>query len=288
MPTCIRDSSLSQKVIRRQMSCSQHTTLEERLDILEAYSARMRRSGYRRSFRRRILVSGLFGYANGVTRSRYPAGQPLQRDGAKGKHLRLDKLCGSANWFKLPRNPPVNIEPVNLRPGIKSSQKARQDDKEDLGDTDDMMTALFVPKTRGGALMKQLKEKEDEMRRWITNKVRVVEQAGTKLANLLSATNKEKVPCSRIQFTTCEDDRMAGRCYSYNLTYASICTLCERNGEVSQYVGETSRTIMERTLEHVADAVSSLERASHKGQMSLKLILKYSWRRMGTLTNSSR
>ena len=56
---------------------------------------------------------------------------------------------------------------------------------------------------------------------------------------------------------------MVGRCYARNVTYKSTCLLCKNQGVNSTYIGETSRSLHERELEHKQDATGAKE-ISHR------------------------
>ena len=105
MPQVIKDCTLSQELIRRHLNCSEHVSIEERIQVTEEYSSRLRVSGYSLRQRRQALVAGLVGYHNRVQRSKQVGGPKLHRNGATGKaNRRLDKLNAKSNWHMKPRS----------------------------------------------------------------------------------------------------------------------------------------------------------------------------------------
>ena len=47
--------------------------------------------------------------------------------------------------------------------------------------------------------------------------MRLVEQAGSKLAHMLSTSNTYKHPCGREQCNICKDEKAAGDCFKKNI-----------------------------------------------------------------------
>ena len=102
---------------------------------------------------------------------------------------------------------------------------------------------------------------------------KVVEKAGQKLRKIVPNTNPWKgQPCERSNCQTCQHEEESKQdCRKRNLVYESICELCnptrdgmkkkKEKGEMledkrpatSIYVGESCRSIAERSLEHVQD-----------------------------------
>ena len=102
------------------------------------------------------------------------------------------------------------------------------------------------------------------MNPYMSSTVRIMEEAGTKLVHILTKADPFKGPCGRDKCMICPgNDKMAGKCYARNVTYTSTCKVCKARGVVSKYVGETSRSLLERELEHQADALGRKE-TSHR------------------------
>ena len=162
-------------------------------------------------------------------------------------------MTAKATWFKRPRveqdlpESPTKRRKTGHQPGKPAGPE---------GPSDTPDTVMFVPKTRGGVLVNLLKAKERELKPYMNSKVRIEEEAGTKLVHILTKADPFRGPCGRIKCTICpRNQKMAGKCYSRNVTYTSTCMICKARGVVSKYVGETSRSLLERDLEHHADAL---------------------------------
>ena len=261
LPITIRNATLTQEVLRRQLNCSRDVGTKERMEILELFTIKMTKSGYSKSQMRDALTSGLLGYANRVEREER-LGIPVHRDGASGKPLRrLDKLTAKSTWFKRPRVEQELPESPTKRRRTGTQQRGETGSEYPIKTPD---TVMFVPKTRGGTLASLLKTQEKELSPYINNSVRIMEEAGSKLVHVLTKADPFKGPCERAKCSICPgNDKMAGKCYTRNVTYTSSCMICKSRGVVSKYIGETSRSLLERELEHRADALGK-KSTSHR------------------------
>ena len=117
-------------------------------------------------------------------------------------------------------------------------------------------TVLFVPNSHDGLLLKRLQEKEPMLSRISGYKVRLVESSGTPLARLFSLDLSDGI-CHRINCVVCKSHNSKGssKCRKNNVVYESYCKSCKTAGKPhSTYIGETGRSLFERSLEHLADA----------------------------------
>ena len=145
---------------------------------------------------------------------------------------------------------------------------------------------MFVDQTVGGGLTKRLKEIEDRMTDITGFRVKISEMGGTQLSQLLPNTNPwAGSKCSRETCHTCnQGDERLQDCFRRNILYESTCTVCEKRereksgggqgqhekgnegvggqGKLAGsavYVGESSRSIFERSQEHIRDAKKKTE-----------------------------
>ena len=72
--------------------------------------------------------------------------------------------------------------------------------------------------------------------------------------------------CERLDCLPCKGStKDRGECRSKNTVYETVCQLCKRQVRDTKYVGETSRSLYERGLEHWKDCTSQREK-SHMHQ----------------------
>ena len=91
--------SLVQDVIRRMLNCSDHISLEYRMEVIDNFGQKMLNSGHSTEETRRNLISGLKGWKSKVARSK-AQGMPLHRTAKQSSgSRRMMKLVGKANWF---------------------------------------------------------------------------------------------------------------------------------------------------------------------------------------------
>ena len=133
-------------------------------------------------------------------------------------------------------------------------------------------SVMFIPSSRAGLLTKMMREREQELSKITRFKVRMQESGGIQLARLFSTDLAKGGHCKRDDCHPCEGSDKRSNCKQSSILYESRCKLCNPNlpssslGEQTErigiYYGETSRTLYERSKEHVNDA-DSFTQGSH-------------------------
>ena len=140
-------------------------------------------------------------------------------------------------------------------------------------------TVLFVEFSRGATLQARMRGVVDRLAPMVGFTMRVTERGGTPLGSLLSNKNvRARQECGRLECRVClQTGEKREDCVRRNILYESECVKCgseikdgdvimERSGtNASLYVGETSRSLFERTSEHW-QAADSLKEESHMVQ----------------------
>ena len=137
------------------------------------------------------------------------------------------------------------------------------------------ISVCFIDNTANGILVRRMQGVEDEVGSKVDYRVRMTEAAGTPMSLLLTNNNPWGTKdCQREDCQTCaQGDEKQIDCKKRNVLYESFCTLCNpgelKRGKKDEiaflkegrgiYVGESSRSMYERTGEHVADRVSRKE-----------------------------
>ena len=118
-------------------------------------------------------------------------------------------------------------------------------------------TVLFVPVTKRGGLLKELKRREEEINKYSKDRIKILEDGGIQLKNILA--KKDPFPIKKCEKKVCivcdseEKETLQFPCNSNNLGYRLECHTCIKNGKVSIYEGETSRSARIRGGEHTKD-----------------------------------
>ena len=139
-------------------------------------------------------------------------------------------------------------------------------------------TVVFVPSTKGSLLIKSLREDEDKMEELTGFRVKYQEAGGSVLSNAFNKNLGAGKECGRKECPVCNQAEAGADCKTRNVVYESKCKLCnplpatqkDMNTEKEEfqdepagrqpppregiYIGESSRSIHERALEHVRDA----------------------------------
>ena len=128
------------------------------------------------------------------------------------------------------------------------------------------ISVLFVEQTPGGALAKRIQEAETDIGRKTGYRIRIVENAGSQLKRIFSSTNPwGNGFCQCPDCVVCnQGDEEIQDCKCRNFLYENRCTLCQvgKEGDTFQkdgkgiYVGESSRSLYERSTEHENDRKS--------------------------------
>ena len=173
------------------------------------------------------------------------------------------KLLGKSNWFKERKKSEEYITD-SRKTGKKRVKKKVPDTK-----MVEQKTVLFVEQTRKGELAANLRNLLSRLAPTLKFGVKVVERTGTALKSRFSQGSLwEGIRCGRgeKECVTCyQDCETLPPCTRVSVMYENICAVCnpEARGKKevkkiqedppSVYVGETSRSLQERSQEHHAD-----------------------------------
>ena len=113
---------------------------------------------------------------------------------------------------------------------------------------------LFVQQTVGGELARRLKAAEEDLSILLKDKVKIVEQTGRTIKSVLvKADPSSAASCGRDKCVICLDEKQHGTCKVRSVTYQTSCQTCTGQGRKAVYIGESSRSVYERSLEHLED-----------------------------------
>jgi hypothetical protein len=132
-----------------------------------------------------------------------------------------------------------------------------------------------VDQTKGGILAKKIKEQEDRLETLTGFRVKIVEQGGKQLSQVFPTNPWAGQICGREEcWTWKQGDEIPIICFSRNILYESHCSICTEERGVEKktdkmadlmgkklkgrgiYVGESSRSLFERSQEHLTDGTN--------------------------------
>ena len=172
---------------------------------------------------------------------------------------------GKSSWFRKRRNRAKEDKYGGQQKGRGAKDKREEGEKNT---TPTPTSVLFVEQTPGGELASRLRELFVRLVPTVGFYVKVVERTGRKLQDMFPLTNLwGGQPCGREgDCVTCyQGAESIPDCTAQSIHYENICSSCvpgarskkqitredlEKVGAAAVYVGETSRSINERSREH--------------------------------------
>ena len=284
-------SIMTNELIRRMSNVRGNTGQNEKNRVINQYTKQLKNSGYTRAKVREIIVCGLLGLVRKEKR-RMRQGEYFHRKASKtlvGRYKK--KLTGKSSWFKTKNK---DVEEARLRmketreriPEESEGEYQQTRDWEGEYSSDgqlgggntvgggDVKSVIFVPYTPGSKLAKLLRENEQQLEKMTGNRVKIQERTGIQLEKMLTKSNPwSGEQCNREECLLCETKMVTGKgltqnCTSRSVLYETWCENCEKSDReveiakgntgdsvpLYKYVGETSRSVFERGLEHSRDS----------------------------------
>ena len=295
-------SILSNELVRRLSNVNYgRVPKEEILRVIEQFIKQMKNSGYCLKQTREITVCGIKGW-KGKIRRREKEGKGFYREGKSTLQTRVrKKLTEKESWYRDKERDEDGEEKDLLgdygerkdgrertNAGKDKEKDPKKDQKKAAGSV--VKAAMFCPATPHSVLAKELRELEYSLEPIMGHRLKIVERAGTKLQDLLTSSNpwKGKI-CERDDCMLCESKKRTGKnlkqeCTRRNLVYETRCYTCEERErrkieeeegkdekektkmmekiKIFKYVGETARSVYERSREHLSD-IEQLKPCSH-------------------------
>ena len=171
----------------------------------------------------------------------------------------IKRMTGKTTWYK--NNKKKGYDGMKVTNNMKGGNKGKPAPHSRGNKEMKTRAVLFVEQTPQGELARRMKELLTRLEPTLGFKLRVVERTGRSLISHLSGAGKNK-ECGRSQCVTCnQGGEEKPNCTRSSVVYESICSLCNpgalKKGELEQtnnapslYVGESSRSVQERAMEH--------------------------------------
>ena len=282
-------ASLSQDLIRRLKNTSERLKSNDRVRVVDNFTAKLAASGYKNDQIKTITVAGIKGYEKAAEKERTGNGR-LHRSAAEGAASRQrKKLLGRSSWFKDKKKtvrrttgtkgvvegpsplmkkgmnreypntqesacPQKNIQ--HETNGGKANQKEKLNNRsaKTVDGQFPTTTVLFIPNTPGGILADRLRQTEKQLMELTGERVKIVERGGCSMKQILHKSNPwAGAFCGRPECFPCKSGDEKGDCFKRNIVYETFCLDCKKEGKDMVYVGESSRTSFERGKEHQED-----------------------------------
>ena len=262
---------LTAEVIRRLANTAEGVSKEDYSEIVDKLAQKMINSGYGEEQSRRIIVAGIKGWRNKVDRCS-KTNKKLRRTAKDSQEQReRDKLLGKTEWFREQKTK-EQIEEDHMRVLRRPGRCNRRRTGAKNGCERQEKTArsvIFVEHTPGGELATRIRELLRRLEHLIGFRIKVVERCGKTLQSQFPLNNLwQGAKCGREECTTCEQEgaEELPDCSKRSVLYENACLDCiptagrkggpreqDINPEVpALYVGESSRSVMERSKEHWA------------------------------------
>ena len=217
----VKFATYRQEVYRVLRNTSVNLPWELKASLLSFMSWRMKESGYTTGFRLQVLRGGILGYLKTL----HKTSKGLTSLHRSKEEIISKKICKEkVAWFKRNGAPYRSV--------------------------------LFVPATPESALAKSIREIERNNRQGRTHRIKVVEQSGTTVRNILannypwaptSCNDPQCFPCSSSSGTS---EKLIS-CRRPGVGYQISCLLCKNMEVIAIYHGESGRNMYTRGKEHL-------------------------------------
>jgi hypothetical protein len=215
-------STLTQECVRRLLNTSELVPREEKIEIMEQYNNRLKRSGYDGKYRERVIRAAHEIYADKVKQHREGT-RPLHRSKMwKKEERQQQKDLGKTHWY---------------RKGKKG------------GGTAITHAPLIINPSHESKLTDKIKKICQETADLTGIRVKVMERGGNKIANDAKSDPLAEPGCKRTACGICQGEDK-GKCSQYGITYEVCCLDCKEEDVNAQYIGETGRNGFSRKAEH--------------------------------------
>ena len=197
----IKSQILSNDLVRRLLNTGEDLPDEERIEVINNYTLKLKRSGHSEEKTREIILGGIRGYERKVRR-RKKEGKPLYRTSDESLQPRqMKKLMGSKSWYRKKRK----AETEEAGPSVTLGGRGGDSKRRRLGLEDGRSqrriptrSVIFVDFTENSALTKEIRETLERLETIVGCKIKAVERGGTPISRLFPLTRLwEGMPCAR-------------------------------------------------------------------------------------------
>ena len=287
----VKVATLKEEVVRRLKHTSTRLPHSKRLETLEEMSQMMVNSGHKTKFMQQVMIGGILRYENKLRASKLnkedPNYRPLHQPSGRKMSRLKKKAMSKGNWYRENNSEDEHKEQSVPRAenskGWKTNSKKNKQLTAGRKKSIKSSTVIFIPNTRNGIMLRKFKEMEETLSQLTGFKIKYSEAGGIPLASLFN-TDLFIPHCGRDNCPPCEgsDDKKRQDCRTRSILYRTSCKLCNKPEQPSNhqegdqhhhstrttkvqagvYLGESSRSLHERMVEHMYDA-KTLDPGSH-------------------------
>ena len=267
LPTSCLWSSLLQEAVRRLQNCSDVLDSSIKQEVLSNYCQKLINSGHSIRSARIIIVQGVVKFLWKSDMNKLPVTDPCYRPLYLSKDYREDdrqitKYQARMEWYKCGKKDRKNECNAGWRKNLSGVWKGSNSSQKPTLDKG-FSTVLNIPNTAGARLAKKLIKLEPGLAKMTKYNVRIIEKSGIQLSRLFQRVYSPKT-CHWPSCPVCQysEEGKRSKCRAANVVYEAKCCECLQllekgeidEGDVGIYVGETSRTLVERVTEHATAA----------------------------------
>ena len=208
---------LVEEGLRRLRNASQGLDWEVSRKVMEAWSQKLRRSGYPATVRHQVIKTSINKWEK-MCKDEDMGVRPIHRSrNWKAKVRRKEKELKVTNWHKNQR---------------------------------DQVSAPLILDPTAGSMTSDMKEVCRKFENLTDMRIVVQERAGASVKHLAKAEPLRNPTCQREDCFSCSTGGN-GRCEKNGAGYRIECLTCQRAGKSAIYEGETSRNSYTRGVEHL-------------------------------------
>ena len=266
IPEQMKIQTLSNDCIRRQKNVSELLGQEERDKVTDGYASMLIQSGYSKEKTREIITAGLLGYER-IRKLEQKGKGRIHRNAAKSLSKKYKKkVIAKSTWYLSKKEKGEGEDnyssekaartkspPPSNKLGLRAKCGKNRDTAIATSTAEPTVSVLFIPYTVGGELARRLKAAEADLSKLLKDKVKIVEQTGQTMTSLLTKADPSTASCGREKCVVCKDEKQRGKCKARSVTYQTSCDTCSARGREAIYIGESARSVFERSLEHLED-----------------------------------
>ena len=235
----LKISIMSNDLIRRLSNIKiERAEVGEERRVIDHFTTQLKTSGYSRRKCREIVVAGTLGWIRKMMR-REESGEGFYRGAASTIRGRMrKKLLDPVNWYKSKQKTEEEQKLEKDTPRERK-RKRKEDDEGPKEATkrkkgEEPTAVMFCPYTHGSELAKKLREAEEYMEKMSGYKLKIVEEGGEKIKDILHGSNPWKgEDCGREGCWLCRTKQMTDKnkkqdCTKRSCVYETWCETCLR------------------------------------------------------------